>query len=413
MSRVLFFINPFYGHINPNMPIIRDLIKMGEEIIFYTTHHFREHLPENVPVKLYPSKDLFKWGIEEQVTEINTGLQKILLYYERDFGPIYQTLYKFAKGELEVHRPDYIVYDYFDASWAKRAAEDLNLLHISSSPTYAICKEAFLKNPEEFVRYVWRIPMDRSVFKDEKTIKTFALTIEKCICRKYRLKSFSLFENGNSKYLNLIHTSKEIQPYSTLFNDSFRFIGYEHYREITPIKHPSKKKKIYISLGSTVRSKDIDFFMICVKSLKYSTAHIVMSIGPYLEKSEFDHMELKNFTIINFANQVEELSKADLFITHAGHNSVNDALLLGVPMICIPIQTDQFIVSKQISENGAGITLSRAELNEELLWKAVNQIFNQDSYKSSSIKLGQTLKRKGKYNKGALEIIKFKERNGI
>lgn len=390
------------------------MAEMGEEIIFYTTFQFYKLLPENVSVKLYPSKeDLFDWGIEEPVRDIDNGFRKILSYYERDFGLIYQTLYKFAKSEMETYKPVYIVYDYFDASWAKRAAIDMNIIHISSSPTYAICQEVFSKFPEDFVKYVWRIPIDRKVFKDEKTIKAFARIIEKRVCKKYGLDSFRLFENGNSQYLNLIHTSKEIQPYSELFNDTFCFIGYEHYHEVVQRKEVSPIKRIYISLGSTIRSKDIEFYQICVKALKYSPVHVVMTIGPYIEKSMLKCAELSNFTITNFANQVEELSKSDLFITHAGHNSVNDALLLGVPMICVPIQTDQFIVSKRVSELGAGIVLSRSGLNENILHNALEQMMYQDEYKKASVKLGRTLRKKGILNQGAVEILKFKERNGL
>ena len=58
-----------------------------------------------------------------------------------------------------------------------------------------------------------------------------------------------------------------------------------------------------------------------------------------------------------YVDQMEVLSRASLFITHCGMNSVSEALYMGVPLLLFPLTGEQRAVARRVAELGAGIML--------------------------------------------------------
>ena len=411
--RILMFINPFWSHVNPNLALVHELKKKGAEIVFFSTEIFKPFLSNLCEVSLYPDdKSLFDWGIEEKVKDISEGIRKIVGYYNRNFGKAFLRLFLFAKDMIKRFDPTCIIYDYFDASWAKDAANACGVVSIASSPTYAINRALFLNKPSEFARYVWRIPLDSKITNTDQGIIKLAEHISRRICYEKKLNEFDLFEIGNSDYLNIIHTSRDLQPYVRCFNDKFLFVGCQIFG-IDPIsadfvsqleKHPI----IYFSLGSTIRSADKALMKICIDGLKTLNLSVIMSIGPYVEPQDIATDITDQFILRKHVPQTDVLEHTDVFITHCGHNSVKEALLASVPMVCIPIQTDQFINAKVVCDNGAGIYLEREGLNEETLCNAVKYVLkNYESMKISAQRLGKSLRQTYEFECAIKKIMDY------
>ena len=51
-----------------------------------------------------------------------------------------------------------------------------------------------------------------------------------------------------------------------------------------------------------------------------------------------------------FVPQIEVLQHADVFLTHCGMNSVNEAMALGVPMVAVPCWSEQFSNAKLVED---------------------------------------------------------------
>lgn len=69
--------------------------------------------------------------------------------------------------------------------------------------------------------------------------------------------------------------------------------------------------------------------------------------------------------------QVALLEHADVLVTHGGNNSVTEACAAGVPMIVLPMSTDQFAGAAAIERCGVGIVLDPNRLTPQLLLDAV------------------------------------------
>src|SRR5581483_11360303 len=42
MARVAFFNLPAYGHINPTLPVVAELVRRGESVVYYSNEEFRD-----------------------------------------------------------------------------------------------------------------------------------------------------------------------------------------------------------------------------------------------------------------------------------------------------------------------------------------------------------------------------------
>lgn len=47
MSKIVFFGLPAYGHFNPTLEIVRELVNRGNEVWYYSFHQFQEKIECN------------------------------------------------------------------------------------------------------------------------------------------------------------------------------------------------------------------------------------------------------------------------------------------------------------------------------------------------------------------------------
>lgn len=134
-------------------------------------------------------------------------------------------------------------------------------------------------------------------------------------------------------------------------------------------------KLIYFSLGTLV-SSDVGLINRLLKILSKSPNKFIVSKGLLHE-----HVELfPNMWGDEFVDQKAVLSKADLFITHGGHNSIIEAFYFGVPsLIILPVFADQFDAAQRIQDCGFGTRLNPFDCNEQELLQAIDfQLSNQE-----------------------------------
>lgn len=72
------------------------------------------------------------------------------------------------------------------------------------------------------------------------------------------------------------------------------------------------------------------------------------------------------------------LSRADVFITHCGMNSVSESLYMAAPMILYPQISEQKAVARRVTEIGAGLMLNDDSANG--IRSAVQEVLNNRAY---------------------------------
>ena len=217
----------------------------------------------------------------------------------------------------------------------------------------------------------------------------------------------------NRSALNLVYTSRMLQPMADHFDDSYRFVGAmisPHGDIDTPfLQNVEGKKIIYISLG-TVRNDRPDFCHVCLSAFKDTDYPVVMSVGKEMNISDLGPIP-GNFMVYNFVpSQLESLKKACLFITHGGVSGMSEGLYFGVPLLIFPQSMEQTFNGRQVESTGAGRILQDGELTPGRLRQIAEEIIKNNSYLESAKMVGDSFRAAGGYKRAVEEIEIFKRK---
>jgi hypothetical protein len=158
------------------------------------------------------------------------------------------------------------------------------------------------------------------------------------------------------------------------------------------------KPIIYVSMGNTFIYENGYLFDIIIETLKEFSAYyaIIISIGNeklYLQYN--NKYKLNNILLMPYVPQIEILKHTHLFLTHAGMNSISEAVHYGTPIVCIPLSGDQpFIAAHVTNELNMGIRLiSNKNLTHEKLKNAINEVLTNTIYRQRARELSEISKR--------------------
>lgn len=187
----------------------------------------------------------------------------------------------------------------------------------------------------------------------------------------------------NPPEMNLVCTLKEFQPEAESFPaDSFFFIGPSVCDRGESFLIPGTGPVIYISLGTIVKGA-LPFFQTCIEAFRKEKVRVVMSVGKSFDIHTLGEVP-DHFTVWNFLPQTAVLKQADVFITHAGMNSVSEAMAFGVPMVAVPHMTDQPLNAQRITELGLGLQISPEAVTPEALNQAVRELLTNPVYRENA-----------------------------
>lgn len=387
MGKIVFFCIPAYGHTNPTIEVVRELINRGNEVWYYSFNEFKGKI-EDTGANFISCDDF--------LPSLPKNPDKVI---GKDFNALIEMIVDTTASldnkvckELKEIKPDMIVSDSI-CFWGKLFAKKLNIKYVCSTTTFA-----YNEHTAKLLKQS-KIDIFKTVISMRKINKKLDILSE----RGYDIKNpISMISNDNDTY-TIVYTSKEFQPMIETFSDKFSFVG-PSIPNIEIEKEKSEYKRIYVSLG-TVNNKNLDFYKNCIKAFKDSDYKVIMSVGTNTQIEDLGEVP-ENFEIKNSVNQIEVLQNTDLFITHSGMNSVNESLYYGVPMVLFPQQSEQRTVATRVEELGAGLILKNE--NTQTIINTVNKVINNNCYKEKSKKIGECFRQCGGAKKAAdfiMEII--------
>ena len=99
--------------------------------------------------------------------------------------------------------------------------------------------------------------------------------------------------------------------------------------------------------------------------------------------------------VTDFAPQRAALARASVVITHAGLNTVLDALEVGVPMLALPIAFDQPGVAARIEHAGVGLRLQPWLASPARIRRALVRLLSDSVYRQRAAQLGAEVRQAG------------------
>ena len=399
MNTIAFVNIPAYGHVNPTLPVVHELVRRGERVIYYNAEEFRPQIePTGAELRPYPDGAVSAAAINAAVESGNIANVPLLLMRAAD------ALLPFLLDDLKQQQPDVLVFDS-TALWGRMAATLLNVRAVGSITTFVFDTPMRGMALGELLRLFGQIVPSIPAI----------LSARSRLLRDYPqaafLKERPLFPMRGD--LNLLFTSRELQPPSPLIDETFRFVGPSIDPETRggdfPFETLGAGPLIYISLG-TVHVGHLDFFRECFAAFADVPAQFILSTGKGTDLSQIGPVP-PNFIVRPTVPQLEILQRADVFVTHAGINSVHEGLYYGVPLMMVPQQAEQLLNAACVAGQGAGVVLRQRLSNRRVkaadLRQALDTIRADARYRAAAARLQASLRATGGYQQAADEIQAF------
>lgn len=384
MKRIAVFSIPAHGHTNPMLPVVSELIKRGNKVRFYSFDEFGEKIKATGAEFISCNEFLGELTKKEE-----QGLKKVSTT-EMSIQDLRITvrMNDFLAGEFADFKPD-VVYTDSVCFWGKLNAKKHNVPMVVSTSTFAFnqLSSKYMKNsPAEVADMIFGLP---KISKELKKLEPYGYKVDNVL---------SLVQSDNNTD-SVVYTTKYFQPYSKCFSEHYAFVGPSVFSDKQPDKS-TNRKLVYISMGTVINDRP-DFYKKCIEALKNISADVIISCGNAVNPKDLGELP-KNVSVFPYVNQLEILSKADVFITHCGMNSVSESLYMATPMVLYPQTGEQFAVARRAAEIGAGIMLEND--SAEGIAKAVSEILNNKKYSDSAFVCSVDF-RKASGASGATEFI--------
>jgi MGT family glycosyltransferase len=383
MARIYIMNLGLHGHINPTLGLVQELVAAGDEVTYFAPPEF-EKMVSRLGARFEPYYSEFHKGEAPR----HDGTQVPMpLRLAKDNA---QCTLPLADKVLKGPRPDAILYDVMCLS-GRIIAKAARVPHVRLSPSYMV---------NEKFNVLFPFPQDAAT---TKTFDDFLAPIFSALdVPPFQMKDLFTYIAP----LNISFIPREFQVRGETFDERFIFAGPAFVESASQIEFEKdllkKRPLLYISLG-TVFNSDAAFFNSCIEAFKDEKWHVVMSLGNRL-KPELYANAPANFTVRSFVPQTEILQHTDVFLTHGGMNSVQEALYFGVPMAVVPQMYEQSMNAKRVSEIGAGVALDPANITATLLRSTVDQIADNPTYRKNSRTMGEHGREAGGAKRAAAAI---------
>jgi MGT family glycosyltransferase len=152
---------------------------------------------------------------------------------------------------------------------------------------------------------------------------------------------------------------------------------------------------IFASLGTIPDPSNLPVFRAILAACAELDAQLVLALGQWRDKQDSVQEQLgpvpANALVVDFAPQMELLDRAALLITHAGVNTVLEALSCGVPMVALPRNTDQTGMAARVAYTGAGLRASFRRCEPLELRALVQRVLAEDIFRRRARELQRAM----------------------
>lgn len=383
MAAIFFFSLPAHGHVNPTLPLVRELTSRGHRVLYYDVEAFREKIEaagaQFVPIDAYmppAPEDIDRRAGKDFASLIEMAADLTLSLNER------------VAQDVAEHHPACVVGDSV-CIWGKLLARRHGLPFICSTTTFAFNDQSarlMKRQPGEVLRMLLGMPRMARKLRQLREHGHDAPDV------------ISLIGN-DTKTPTIVYTSRLFQPMSDTFGDSYAFVGPSVMQRYP--RRPHDRPLVYVSLG-TVLNNAPDFYRSALQALSGMDCDAILSIGDAVDPAALGPVP-GNVRIYPRVNQLEVLAGADVFLTHCGMNSVSESLLCGVPMVLFPQHGEENAVAIRCEQLGAGLRLKRPSAS--CIRSALEAVLGDDRYRRAAQTVAEDFARCG----GAAEAADFVE----
>ena len=388
-----FFVNiPARGHINPTLPVVTDLVALGELVTYC--------LPVEDESLIRPTGARF-CAVANSLPEARQRKGGAMALSELPAAAVRGAL-RTLPELLDVvarEKPSYVVYDAYCLA-GRILAQLAGLPAVATYATYALNQQAL------FSGAFGGLSDPSSV---QQSLPGFEVAMQELV-ETYRIPTIGLLDLlVHSEPLNIAFLPREFQPAGDTFDDRWIFVGPSLAPRAEnvefPLKHLEGGKVAYVSLG-TIYNERPDFFRSCLEAFGDTEWRVVVSTGAWLDPGELGLVP-DNVALRPWVPQLEMLARADVFVSHGGMNSTMEALAYAVPLVVVPQQAEQRVTADRVAALGLGRRLDPDYVTPAALLRAVTDVASDGRVAERLASMQGAVIGAGGHDRAAAEILRF------
>lgn len=400
MAKYVFLNIPAYGHVNPTFAIVQELIKRGEEVVYYLTEEFRSAV-EATGAIFRPYQSFMGKPPQSPPQQAGGGPPA-----QRSQEGIAQMLER-----VRAEKPDYILYDPMHL-WARVIAQ---ILHVPAIRSCSMFVENEHYNPLKEHLNLLNGKVSVPLPVPPMVLERIQADINK-VCIQHNLPLFDMRDFYTyPEPLNIVYVPRAFHPAGASFDERYVFVGPsllpDHGAATFPTDALKDQPTLYISFGTIFNDRP-DFFNLCFDAFGKQSWQVVLACGNRVDEGALGPVP-ENFQLAPYVPQHEVFPHTSVFVTHGGMASVMESLYYGVPMVVIPQQFEQTQTAQRITELGLGITLDQKDLTAEALREAVTRVYSDFAFHQRVQTMQQTVRAAGGYQRAADAIINFSHQHAL
>ncbi|WP_025692324.1 macrolide family glycosyltransferase [Paenibacillus zanthoxyli] len=382
---------PAYGHINPTLAVVSELVQRGYKVTYPATEKFIPDIEQTgvsvIPYQSASMDILDQISHVKQITEaISSNAENLPMKFIEEAIATYYQLEQMYADDL----PDLILFDFI-ALAGKLFAAKHGIPAVRLFSSYA---------ENEHVSALPEVPDE---IKNELAAKL------KDFSEKEGIPVASFMDLFIPEKLNIAFMPRAFQIKGDQFDERFLFvgpsIGKRTYGESLPIDENSERPVMLISLG-TIFNPWPEFYNMCIEAFRDSNWQVVMSTGSKITPESLGDIP-DNFIVRQKVPQLEILPHTRLFITHGGMNSTMEALSNGVPLVVIPQMHEQEITARRVTELGLGQHFLPDEVTVQVLQTSVQEVSEDEQLQQRVYDMQKNIQEAGGAQKAAEAIEKL------
>ena len=374
MSKIAFFCIPAHGHTNPTLGVVRELVRRGHQVKYYSYEPFRAVIEaagaDFVPCDAYDAQ----LGLTPKDGE---RIGKDLAFSTHILVETTLALNDMVCRDMAAWQPDCVVADSM-AAWGKAVALKLGIPFVSSTTTFAFNQESAKVMKQSFRELLAFFAAMPKINKDVRRLQATGYPVKSVL---------DLIQNDQNTH-TIVYTSPEFQPCAESFSDKYAFVG----PSVRPAREQITKtheKLVYISMGTVVNDR-LALYKNCIAALAGEDMQVILSVGDQVDIAALGPLPA-NVAVYPRVDQIAVLEKADAFLSHCGMNSASESLYFGVPLLCFPQTKEQGGVAARVTALGAGIMLENT--SQSAIKAAVKLLLSDTKIRENAREIARGFRR--------------------
>ena len=164
----------------------------------------------------------------------------------------------------------------------------------------------------------------------------------------------------------------------------------------------SRKRLIYCSLGSQsfLHNNVQQVLRVLIQAVaRREDCQMILVVGSHLSPADFSPLP-PNVLAVNSAPQLALLKTASFMITHGGLNTIKECILMGVPMIVLPMTRDQPRNAARVAYHGLGLIGNTNFITVEQASSLIEQVAKNSVFKEKVEAMSRIFREKEEAGRG-------------